>query len=363
MGGWPVLKGDNWNETDWSLEKSLLRLHDFVGYGKFNVFRNESKEEDKENEIDIDQGIAASNDGYLEAEYPKYMFKVAVALGAEDTEETKQELNDALQFGLALNKLNDGKLFKRTGKVRKNTKEMMIYNRMIKWIKHFDKFKLINTQSNMVHYNLSVIDNIELLLMKVSNKTIANYVLWRIVDLSVPFLSEEVEEAFKFYRETYGVVDKEQRWKTCTRITNRYAELATGSLYIKDFFTEESRIAASDMVKDIKEEFRASIISSEWMDKKTKTEALSTVDMMKSYIGYDEQLLNITKVEQYYVDSRKKFTDTFFHLALQLNVLNTDKKFQQEVFNTFDWTKYAKPTTVGASYNKRDNTIRKIRLV
>ncbi|CAO1438417.1 unnamed protein product [Diamesa serratosioi] len=111
------------------------------------------------------------------------------------------------------------------------------------------------------------------------------------------------------------------------------------------------------MVNDIKEEFRASIINSEWMGEETKKDVLASIDNMKSYIGYDEQLLNITKVELYYVESRKKFTDTFFHLALQLNVLTTDKKFQKDVFQVADWTKYAKPTTIGASYNKIDHAI------
>ncbi|CAO1420131.1 unnamed protein product [Diamesa hyperborea] len=111
------------------------------------------------------------------------------------------------------------------------------------------------------------------------------------------------------------------------------------------------------MVEDIKREFQETISSSEWMDKETKSEALKNINNMKSYIGYDEQLLDITKVEKYYVESSKKFTDTFFHLVMQLNILTTDKKFRQNVYSESDWTKYAKPTSFGASYNQKDNTI------
>lgn len=365
MGGWPILRGADWNETGWSLENSLLKLREFVGYKK-NVFRDNSTEDDSVNEIDSenDQNLIGSDQSSIESEYLEYMIKVAVALGAENSEETRKELNDALELGLAFNALSNRK-FKRS--LAKNAKinigNLKIYKRMITWIKHFDKFKLIDAPSNLMMYNITDFENIDLLLKKVSNRTIANYVLWRVVDLAVPLLGNELEEASKKFRETYGLIDKEQRWKICTRMTNRFAELAAGSMYIKDFFSEESRIAATDMVNDIKNEFQETIRNSKWMDEKTKAEALKNIDNMKSYIGYDEQLLDITKVEKYYVESNKKFTDTFFHLALQLNVLTTDKKFRQSVYSEIDWTKYAKPTTLGASYNGRDNSIRKLIMV
>lgn len=360
MGGWPILKGAAWNENTFSWEKSILNLREFVGYKK-NLFRADVMEEDvSENEIDSDsfENIAANDLVTIESKYIEYMLQVAVALGAEDTEETKNELTDAMQLGLAFNELSIDRRFKKKTSLKKQG--LTTQRRMIIWLKHFDKFKFIKAPSNMVNYDLSVIDNIDLLLKKVSNRTIANYVLWRVVDLAVNFLGDELDGASKYLRDTYGVIDKEQRWKTCTRMTNTFAQLATGSLYIKDFFSEESRIAATKMVEDIKNEFEETIKNSKWMDEKTKALALKNIANMKSYIGYDEQLLNITKVEKYYVESNKKFTDTFFHLALQLNVLTTDKMYRQDVFKDIDWTKYAKPTSFGASYNKKDNTIRKL---
>lgn len=362
MGGWPLLKGADWNETDWSWENSLLNLRKFVGY-KNNVFRNESAKDEIDNEIDsdIDQNLITADYSTVESKYIEYMFKVAVALGAENSEETKKELNETLELGLAFIELSNDKKFNK--KASPNKQHLIYPRRMIIWLKHFDQFKLINAPSNLVQYNLSVIDNIDLILKKVSKRTIANYVLWRVVDLAVPFLGKELEGASKFLGETYGLIDKEQQWKICTRLTNSFAQLATGSLYIKEFFTEESRLAATDMVNDIKKEFQETISRSDWMDAKTKALVLLNINKMQSYIGYDKQLLNITKVEKYYVESNKKFTDTFFHLALQLNVLTTDKKFRKDVFNDIDWTKYAKPTTLGASYNQKDNSIRKIIIV
>lgn len=358
MGGWPVLKGADWNETNWSWENSLLKLREFVGYRK-NLFRDNSTEEDSENEIDDDLNLITSDQNSIESNYLEYMFKVAVALGAENSEETKKELNDSLQLGLAFNAVSNHK-FQKTKFLRSaNIESLRIYRKMLTWMKNFDTFKL-NSPSNMVQYDISDFENIDLLLKKVSKRTIANYVLWRVVDLAVPFLGEEVEGASKYLAESFGLIDKEQRWKMCTRLTNRFAQLATGSLYIKDFFSEESRLAATKMVEDIKREFQETISSSKWMDEETKTEALKNINNMKSYIGYDEQLLDITKVEKYYVESSKKFTDTFFHLVLQLNILTTDKKFRQNVYSESDWTKYAKPTSFGASYNQKDNTIRKL---
>ena len=203
-----------------------------------------------------------------------------------------------------------------------------------------------------------IIDNLKDLKTRFSKRTFANYIVWRIIDFTTQFLDDDaLESTLRLFKSIYGVIDREQRWKLCTRITRKYAELASGSMYINDYFPKESRDIAVVMVQTIIDEFRHTIRKSEWMDEQTKTGALNTVNNLKVFIGYDERLLNEDEVEKYYHGIEKDFASEFLYLALQLNIQQTDKSFKHKFRNVSNWTVYAKPTTTKASYNRKDNSI------
>lgn len=356
----------DWNEAEWSFEKSLLLLHRFVGVGeKANIFRDDAPDNLNDeldeihrvtrDDVDVDEDNAVS----LLIEYPKYMLEMAVLLGAEDSSETRKELNEAFELGLALNQLIQGSRFRKRSCIKQDEQIMLKHEiGFLNWIELFDTFKLKTAGSSLVNYRVSVYDNLERLKKKFPKRAFANYALWRIVDFSTQFLDNNSQEKiFKLLRQTYGVVDKEQRWKLCTRMTNIYAALASGSLYIRDYFSEESRSAALDLVEKIVDEFKRTIKASDWMDKETKESLLKTVGSLKVVMGYDEKLLNHQVVENYYGKFSKDFSESFFYLALQLNIHKADKAFKHRYKKEIDWTEYAKPTTSRAAYNRKDNSI------
>ncbi|KAG5672752.1 hypothetical protein PVAND_002849 [Polypedilum vanderplanki] len=372
LDGWPVLTS-NWSETNWSWERTLLNLRHIVGIGDGkNIFRNEIPDGFTENyEINDDrkdvQGISSTGAGFdrndsetaLEHEYPIFMYKIATALGAPNTIETRNELNEALELGKALNQLLNGRKFKATSRVRaEEQRELKIELDCLRWMEIFDRFKLKSVESLLVDYSKSIYDNLKDLKLRFSKRTFANYVIWRIVDFATQFLDDDsLEMVLKLFRETYGVVDREQRWKLCTRMTRKFAELASGSLYIKDYFPKESRDIALVMVQNIVEEFLRTIRASEWMDEHTKIGAINIVSELKVFIGYDERLLDIFNVVDYYGVQKKDFTNNFPYLAMQLNALQSDKTFKHKFRNETDWTVYARPTTSRAKYNRKDNSI------
>lgn len=371
LGGWPLLES-NWNEANWSWETTLLNLRRIVGVGDGrNVFRNEIPDGLDVSEEENVQGITRSSGGRgeegggrdktaLEHEYPVFMYQIATALGAANTTDTKSELQEALELGKALNQLLNGRKFKPTSRVRaEEQRELKIELDCLRWMEIFDRFKLRSIESSLVDYSKSVYDNLKDLKQRFPKRTFANYVFWRVVDFTTQFFDDDtLESVLKLFRETYGVVDREQRWKLCTRMTRKYAELASGSLYIKEYFPKESRDIALIMVRNIIEEFKRTIKATEWMDEATKARAIKVVDELSVFIGYDERLLDIANVNEYYGSGqRKDFTDNFIYLAMQLNAQQSDKTFKHKFRNETDWTVYARPTTSRASYNRKNNSI------
>lgn len=357
----------DWNEAEWSFEKSLLLLHRFVGVGeRKNIFRKDAPDDLSEESDDIhrikrnvDADNREENVVLLIEEYPKYMVEVAILLGADDSDKTRNELNEAFQLGLALNELIQGNNFKRKSHVMR-AEQMTLKHEigMLTWIERFDTFKLKTAKSSLVDYKVSVYDNLKNLKEKFSKRAFANYILWRIVDFSTQFLDNITQgKIFELLRQTYGVVDKEQRWKLCTRMTNSRAGLASSSLYIRDYFSEESRAAVLDLVEMILVEFKRTIKAADWMDEETTSNLLNTVESLKVFMGYDVKLLDRQEIENYYGKLTKDFSESFFYQALQLNVHGADRALKHRLERKIDWTDYAKPTTSKASYNRKDNSI------
>lgn len=363
LGGWPILMS-NWHEQNWSWEKFILNLRRFVGIGDGkNIFRDDISDGLDDDFEGQTQGITGKyedeEETALEHEYPIYMYRTAIALGAQNSSTLQNELNEALELGKALNQLLNGRNFNNRSRLRApEQRELKLEIDFLGWLELFDRFKLKSVKSAIIDYTKSVYDNLQDLKVRFSKRTFANYIIWRIVDFTTQFLDDDtLESNLKLFKATYGVIDREQRWKLCTRMTRKYAELASGSMYINDYFPKESRDVAVVMVQNIIDEFRHTIMSSEWMDEKTKNGALNIVNSLKVFIGYDELLLDVKEVEKYYHGIGKDLSSEFLYLAMQLNVQQTDKSFKHKFRNVKDWTVYARPTTSKASYNRKDNSI------
>lgn len=76
--------------------------------------------------------------------------------------------------------------------------------------------------------------------------------------------------------------------------------IAAGSLYVRKYFSSDSKQNIVDMVADIRQEFKEILKSSEWMDEETKKSAFKKVEELNHHIGYPQELLDDAKIEEYY---------------------------------------------------------------
>ena len=111
IGGWPVVKGDSWDESKWTWTKAVKDFRKF-GYSTDYMF-DFSVETDPKNStkkiIDIDQAplglsreymIKGLNDSLVRA-YDSYMVDIAVIYGA-DRERAEKEMRESLEFEFAM---------------------------------------------------------------------------------------------------------------------------------------------------------------------------------------------------------------------------------------------------------------------
>lgn len=137
--------------------------------------------------------------------------------------------------------------------------------------------------------------------------------------------------------------------------------IAVGSLYVRKHFKQDSKSIALDMVHQIRGVFDNILSEVDWMDDITKKEAKRKLYAMTTHIGYPDEMLDNSKLEEYYrnleIDSSK-----YFESFLNMNVFGTDYSFNKLRLpvNKTDWMRHARPAVVNAYYSSIENSIRKL---
>lgn len=114
------------------------------------------------------------------------------------------------------------------------------------------------------------------------------------------------------------------------------------------------------MVNGIREEFEKILKEVSWMDEKTREAALNKLHRMTTHIGYPDEIMKDSKLEEYYKDLDID-PDNYLPSILKMSVFGTNYSFNKlrKPFNKTDWLNHAKPAVVNAYYSSIENSIRK----
>lgn len=192
-------------------------------------------------------------------------------------------------------------------------------------------------------------------------RTIANYNIWRIVENSIQYLSKDLREKnLEHKRRTTGQQMDEPRWRECTDVVNNKLAAAVGALYVRKYFKKNSKQEALEMVGNVRHEFAETLNTVDWMDNKTRAEALRKLNSMDTLIGYPDELMDDAKLEGYYKDLNVS-GETYLQDILKIQKYFGDFEFGRlrDLFNKTDWIDHSKPADVNAYYSGIENNIRK----
>lgn len=130
-------------------------------------------------------------------------------------------------------------------------------------------------------------------------------------------------------------------------------------MYIRKFFTEESKNAALDLVNNIRDEFVNILHEIPWMDAATKETAIEKANALTKHIGYPDELADNAKLEEFYKDLDIE-ADNLLLDTLRLTVFRTNYAYSKlrEPVNKTDWVTHSKPALVNAFYSSLENSIR-----
>lgn len=114
------------------------------------------------------------------------------------------------------------------------------------------------------------------------------------------------------------------------------------------------------MVDDIKATFISMIHDVPWMDEVTKHKAIEKAQALTAHIGYPDELVNDTKIAEYYKDLDLRSNEYLMN-ALRLNKFKVDYALRQlrNSNNKTDWVNHASSAVNNAFYSSFENSIRK----
>lgn len=111
---------------------------------------------------------------------------------------------------------------------------------------------------------------------------------WRVIHARAFLLTDElVAEDFAFYgRRLSGTEQIRDRWKRAVSVVESLMGDAVGKLYVERHFPPHAKERMDELVANIREAYRVSINSLEWMTPQTRQKALAKLDKFTPKIGY-----------------------------------------------------------------------------
>lgn len=133
-----------------------------------------------------------------------------------------------------------------------------------------------------------------------------------------------------------------------------------GALYVRRYFNEEARQAATDLMEDIRDAFIYNLYNVPWMDEKTRIEAIKKAKLVVAHIGYPNELNDDNRLEEYY-KGLEIGSDNLLLNTLRAKIFEADILFKKlhETVNKTDWRAHSIPAEVNAFYIDSENSVRK----
>jgi putative endopeptidase len=114
------------------------------------------------------------------------------------------------------------------------------------------------------------------------------YLRYQAIDGAASDLNDELAtEKFDFYNKTlHGQKEMKGRWKRVLGSVNDGVGEALGQLYVKQYFTPESKAAAEKLVDNLRNALKARLEKVDWMSADTKKKAIEKWAGFTTKIGY-----------------------------------------------------------------------------
>ncbi|XP_048777313.2 neprilysin-like isoform X2 [Ostrea edulis] len=383
LGGWPVLgtnRGGHWNESEYDLTTLLFNLFRYNNKPLIDLYVYTDSKNSSKRIIFLDQPsfgmpgrkyyLNGLNDPMVRA-YKTLATTVAGEFHA-DPVTADNEMEDVVRLETEIANISMRDEDRRDSFALYNPIEMQKLNEnytvpadaSFNWENFITRVMAIEGVDVYIPQNETIIvraipyfSKMFEVLGKYSKRTVANYLVWRIMKNRINNLSQKFQDLVTEYNKAlFGTSTPRARWRTCASYVNNYYGLSLGRLFVKEAFDESAKEQTLDMIHNLRTAFGELVDENKWMDDATRTLAKEKAKFVQEKIGYQDFILNTTALDGYYENYTAK-ADTYFENVLSNLRRSTIDSLRYLRFDVDknDWG--TAPATVNAYYNSVLNRI------
>ncbi|MEA2115293.1 MAG: M13 family metallopeptidase [Thermodesulfobacteriota bacterium] len=213
----------------------------------------------------------------------------------------------------------------------------------------------ITSPETLIVPDTKYVQSLGRLLQESSLEDIKTYLRFCLVNSAAESLSEDfLDLNHNFFLKTLNGIKKfkPRNEFMATSLRGAFGH-PVAQLYVKEYFSPESKKQVEDMVLHIREEFADRLKNNQWLDDKTRDSALKKLTAMEIKVGYPEKWIDYSGV-----DIRR---DDFYGNLMRLSAFGTrrnlDRLGQPVVTDGFSVSGVTLPTDVNAAYSPQNNHI------
>lgn len=178
-----------------------------------------------------------------------------------------------------------------------------------------------------------------------------DYFTWHTISAYASLLPKALDqENFAFYGTVLsGVEAQEERWKRAVNLLNSTLGDPLGKLYVKKHFSPAAKARMVELVENLREAYRQSILGLDWMTDDTKQKAIAKLEKFTPKIGYPDEWRDYSRLQVEVDDLFGNYLRATGFMY-QLNVAKLGQPVDRK-----EW--FMTPQTVNAYYNPGLNEI------
>lgn len=377
MGGWPITH-PAWDENKFDLVEALLALNEIGENPIISFYVGLDSKDTSVRVLMMDQpgfGMpgqkyyqVSRNDTMIQA-YEGLIRGVSKLLGQADPDTAEKEIKEIVDFEILLANISVPDEDRRDSNVLYNPMTLEEvhnnYSQAFDWKRYVTKMASlpevslldVTNQERIINKSPSYFQSLTGVLQNTPKRVIANYMVWRATLSLLGTQGEKYSELLrKYHKVLFGTSAEMARFRSCAGYITLNLGQCVGRMFIKDNFQVEAKTMALDMIKDLQESFNELLDDLDWMDEETKQVAKEKNDFISPKIGYPEQVMNDTYLEERYVNLTY-YRDKYFENMLEDRLQRFHKSFR-DLRKPYDKKKWeGTPSTVNAFYSPVKNQI------
>jgi len=326
IGGWDVLR--SFNLYNWDMHRVLRQLHSQFGVNAF--FRVDVVPDVQisgQNIIQVSpDGLGMPdktyyhrfpNDSAIQA-YQTYMKDAAMLFGAPSPEAHKFAI-DIFNFEKRIAEITPSSTYmndpiKVNNKMK--VKDLQTMSMNVPWLEVLKACypnAQISETTEVVMVNPQYAADIAVIMSTTDRASLNNYLVWRMVQTYMPYLSKPYREVQDLYRKFLTGAQKPlSRWEFCEETTERFfGHLLDAIFYLEQGVTEERKISVQRIFDRIRDSVLLSISMSDQFDYHGRQAAITKIRTMTIQVGTPSLLRDRKFLKLMYKDISVQKQDFF----------------------------------------------------